>query len=97
MDSILLQRLGVTPVQPVRREPPDPRTLGPKNLRRFAVAVKARGEAWPRAHDTALKICRSRYNAGTHEMAQLSMKEGWVIQYLFPRRVPTEPRSFFSG
>jgi hypothetical protein len=75
-------------------EPADIRMLGRPGFERFVIAVKRAGRHWPDKYEGVLEDARRKYDAGTHEMFQ-APNDGWVVQYLIPRRSPTAPRRFF--
>lgn len=77
------------------REPDDIRALGKAGFEQFVIAVKPAGAAWPSKYDEAIADARKKFDAGTHEMFQ-SNYQGWVIQYLMPRRHPRKPTRFFA-
>lgn len=76
-------------------EPTDIRLLARPKLRRYVIAAKNIGTAWPKKYDAIIAQHRRNYDAGTHEMAQ-STSDGWVVLYSIPRLVKTQPRKFFS-
>lgn len=76
-------------------EPEDIRALGKPGFEQFVIAVKPAGAAWPSKYDDAIADARKKFDAGTHEMFQ-SNYQGWVVQYLMPRRHPRKPCRFFA-
>ena len=76
-------------------EPEDIRALGKPGFEQFVIAVKPAGVAWPSKYDDAIADARKKFDSGTHEMFQ-SNYQGWVVQYLMPRRHPRKPCRFFA-
>lgn len=77
-------------------EPKDIASLARPTLRRFVVAIKPVGRAWPDHYHEQIKRAQRQYDAGTHEMAQ-GHKDGWVILYSIPRLVHAQPKTYFSS
>ncbi|RUU74634.1 hypothetical protein [Mesorhizobium sp. M7A.F.Ca.MR.362.00.0.0] len=95
----LVARFGPTAIStlPVAcPRPADIKELGRSHVRQHVVAIKRCGTEWAAEFDEVLKDARHKFDQGTHEMAQ-SIDQGWVVQYLIPRRKPTAPRRFFHG
>lgn len=82
---------------PVGGEPEDIRTLGREGKQHFVIAVKPVGSRWPEKYSDVIEDARRKFDAGTHEMFQTTNPEGWVVQYLIPRLIPTSRRQFFSS
>lgn len=76
-------------------EPQDLASLARPKLRRCVIAVKRAGGDWPDKFADVIKRAQVNYDRGTHEMTT-GVKDGWVILYSIPRKVPTTPRSYFS-
>lgn len=95
--ATLKSQLTVAPgvVRTPRTMPEDIKTLARPEMRQYVIAAKRVGDTWPYRFEAALKAARDKYNAGTHEMCQSTTKEGWVVQYLIPRRRPTGQRTWF--
>ena len=77
------------------QEPSDITSLGKPGLEHYVIAVKPRGTAWPSKYDDVIADARKKFDAGTHEMFQ-SNYQGWVVQYLIPRRKPRPSCRFFA-
>ncbi|WP_353640762.1 helix-turn-helix domain-containing protein [Mesorhizobium sp. WSM2239] len=74
--------------------PTDIKELGREHVRPFVIAIKRCGHEWGDEFADVLTDARRKFDRGTHEMTQ-SIDQGWVVQYLIPRRNPTNPRRFF--
>lgn len=83
------------PFVPTTGPEPKPSEIAKPSLAHLVIAMKRAGCGWPSHYDKVLKDARRKYDAGTHEMFQESVK-GWVIQYLQPRLIRTPKRSYFS-
>ena len=68
--------------------------LGREGIRRFAIAVKLHGRAWPAEFTAAIKDARAKYDRGSHELCQ-GRSGQYTVLYLIPRLVWTQPRSYF--
>jgi hypothetical protein len=75
-------------------EPEDIRSLGRPGKQQYVIAIKRAGYEWPEKFADVLSDAREKFDAGTHEMFQTS-ENGWVVQYLIPRKVKTHRRYFF--
>jgi hypothetical protein len=87
--------------QPLKRPdypmPEDFKILGRPELSHRVVAVKVCGDQWPTRFLSALHAARRAFDRGTHMMAQGKHPDGWIIQYLIPRKRPLRnPRPYFS-
>lgn len=76
-------------------EPEDIRVLGKPGFEQYVIAVKQAGSAWPAKYDPVIADARKKFDAGTHEMFQTNY-QGWVVQYLVPRKYPRKPCRFFA-
>lgn len=76
--------------------PKDIRELGRPHARQYVIAIKRCGHDWPEEFADVLMEARHKFDQGTHEMCQ-TVDQGWVVQYLIPRRRATAPRRFFHG
>lgn len=75
--------------------PADIKELGRPHVRPYVIAIKRCGHEWADEFSDVLADARRKFNRGTHEMVQ-SIDQGWVVQYLIPRRNPAYPRRFFD-
>lgn len=78
-------------------EPEDIRVLGRPGFQQHVIAVKPVGGTWPEKYTEVLKSAREKFDNGTHEMFQTTEKNGWVVQYLIPRRRSIRRRPFFRN
>jgi hypothetical protein len=86
--------------QPLRRPnypiPEEFHLLGKEGMKRFVIAVKVQGELWPPRFLAQIHRARRLFDEGSHIMVQGKHSDGWVIQYLIPRKRPLRnPRTFF--
>jgi len=83
---------GFTPAR--GPEPSRPEEMAKPGWEPFAVAVKRAGCAWPEKYSFILYQARKAFDNGTHMMFQTTT-DGWVVQYLYPRKYPVKPARFF--
>jgi hypothetical protein len=94
----LMHKIGPSPTSlasvtiPRGQYPEDISTLGKPGMERFVVAVKKVTHNWPVQFMNAIHDARRKYDNGTHEMCQETRADGWVIQYLVPRKNPDKNR-----
>jgi hypothetical protein len=84
-------------VRPTEPMPEDISTLGRSGWERYVIAVKENGEQWPAKFSAAIHDARRKFDNGTHIMCQEKRSDGWVVQYLIPRKIKLQyPVPFFS-
>ena len=77
-------------------EPQNIRDIGRDGFKHYVIAIKRAGYRWPDKFAEVLADARRKFDAGTHEMFQTS-DNGWVVQYLIPRKHPVRRRDFFRS